>query len=123
MARAGSPFSGRVGCKISFQVHYLHLQKPTFIGQYLRWNSFSPQKSKINLILTSSNRTFAICFRETLPSELDKIKLILQTDGYPEHVIKSFLAEKMKQFHAMPKIGPGKCPVFLRLPWLDSVSP
>ena len=29
---------------------------------------------------------------------------------------------KMKQFHALPKFGPEKCSVYLRLPWLGSVS-
>ena len=29
---------------------------------------------------------------------------------------------KMKHFHALPKFGPEKCPVYLRLPWLGSVS-
>ena len=43
-------------------------------------------------------------------------------NGYPEHVIKSFMAMKMKQFHVLPKFGPEKCPVYLRLPWLGSVS-
>ena len=28
----------------------------------------------------------------------------------------------MKQSHALPKFGPEKCPVYLRLPWLGSVS-
>ena len=32
------------------------------------------------------------------------------------------MALKMKQFHALPKSGPEKCPVYLRLPWLGSVS-
>ena len=32
------------------------------------------------------------------------------------------MAMKMKQFHALPKFGPEKCPVYLRLPWLSSVS-
>ena len=32
------------------------------------------------------------------------------------------MAMKMKQFHALPKFGPEKCPVYLRLPWLGSVS-
>ena len=30
------------------------------------------------------------------------------------------LAKIMKQFHALPKFGPEKCPVYLRLQWLDS---
>ena len=97
-------------------------RKPTFTGQYLRWNSFSSRKCKTNLILTLTHRALAICSPERLPSELDKIKSILLTYGYPEHVIKSFMAMKMKQFHALPKFEPEKCPVYLRLPWLGSVS-
>ena len=67
--------------------------KPTFSGQYLRWNSFSPQKRKANfsnLILTLAYRALAICSSERLQSKLDKIKFILQTNAYLEHVIKSF---------------------------------
>ena len=97
-------------------------RKPTFIGQYLRWNSFSPRKRKTNLILTLTHRALAICSPERLPSELDKIKSILLTNGFPEHVINSFMAMKMKQFHALPKFGPEKYPVYLRLPLLGSVS-
>ena len=96
-------------------------RKPTFTGEYLRWNSFSPRKRKTNLILTLTHRALAICSPERLPSELNKIKFILLTNGYPEHVIKSFVAKKMKQFHALPKFGPEKCPVDLRVPWLGSV--
>ena len=75
--------------------------KPTITGQYLRWNSFSNRKSKTNLILTLTHLALAICSPERLPSELDKIKFILLANGYPEHVIKSFMAKKMKQFHAL----------------------
>ena len=62
-------------------------RKPTFIGQYLRWNSFSLWKRKTNLILTLTHRALAICSYERLPLELDKIKFIPLTNGYPEHVI------------------------------------
>ena len=91
-------------------------RKPTFTGLYLCWNSFSPRKRKTNLILTLTHRALAISSPERLPSELNKIKFILLTNGYPEHVIKSFMAMKMKQFHALPKFGPEKCPVYLRSP-------
>ena len=93
---------------------------PVYI--YAGIHSFSPRKRKTNLILTLTQRALAICSPERLPSELDKIKSILLTNGYPEHVIKSFMAVKMKQFHVLPKFGPEKCPVYLRLPWLGSVS-
>ena len=93
-------------------------RKPTFTGQYLRWNSFSSQKRKTNVILTLTHRAMAICSPEKLPSELDKIKFILQTNGYLEHVVKSCMAKKMKQFEALPEFGPEICPIYLSLPWL-----
>ena len=96
-------------------------RKPTFTGQYLRWNSFSPRKRRTNLILIFIHRALAICSAERLPLELDKIKFILQTNGYPGHVIKSLMAKKMKQFHTLAKFGPEKCPVYLRLPWFGTV--
>ena len=46
----------------------------------------------------------------------------MQTNGYPEHIIKSFVAKKIKQFQALPKFGPQKCLVYLCLPLLSSVS-
>ena len=81
-----------------------------------------PRKCKTNLILTLTLWALAICSPERLPLELDKIKSILLTNGYPEHVNNSFMAMKMKQFHALPKFGPEKCPLYLCLPWLGSFS-
>ena len=86
-------------------------QKPTVTSHYLCWNSFSAQKRKTNLILTLlTHRALAICSPERLPSELHKIKFILLTNGYPEHVIKSFIAMKMKQIHALPNLDPKDAP-------------
>ena len=58
-------------------------RKPTFTGQYLRWNSFSPQKRKINLIGTLVHRAFMICSKNKLDQELGKIHSILLENGYP----------------------------------------
>ena len=66
-------------------------RKPTFTGQYIRWNSFSPQKRKTNLILTLTHRALTICSPERLQLELDKIKSILLDNGYPEYVINSYM--------------------------------
>ena len=97
-------------------------RKPTFTGQYLHWNSFSPTKRKINLISTLTHRALSICSPERLQSELDQIKSILLANGYPENSINSSIAKKTKQFYALPTLGPEKCPVYLRLPWLGFVS-
>ena len=56
-------------------------RKPTFTGQYLRWNSFCSQKQKINLIGTLVHRAFMICSKSKLDPELDKIRSILLENG------------------------------------------
>ena len=110
----GSPFSGHFDWKISFQIHHLIYRKPTFTSQYLRWNSFSPQKRKSNLILTLTHWTLAVCFPERLPSKLSKIKFILQPNRYPEHVIKLCMAKMIKEFHALHKFEPERCLIYRR---------
>ena len=95
--------------------------KSSFTVRYLRWNSFSPQNRETNFILTLTHRALAICSAERLLSERNKIKFILQSNGYRKHAIKSFMAKKMQQFHALLKFESERCPVYLRLPWLGSV--
>ena len=69
--------------------------KPTFTGQYLCWNSFSPHKRKINLIGTLVHRAFMICSKGKLDLELDKILSILLENGYPENLNKSTTKRKL----------------------------
>ena len=64
-------------------------KKPTFTGYYLRWNSFSPQKWKINLIGTLVHKVFMICSKIKLDPELGKIRSILLENCYPKHAINS----------------------------------
>ena len=56
-------------------------RKPTFTGQYLRWNSFSPHKRKINFIGTLVHKAFMICSKGKLDPEPDKILSILLENG------------------------------------------
>ena len=59
-------------------------RKPTFTGQYLRWNSFNPRKQKISLINTLVHRALMICSKRKLLSELDNIHSIMAGNGYPD---------------------------------------
>ena len=77
-------------------------RKPTFTGQYLRWNSFSLQKRKINLIGTLVHRAFMICSKSKLDKELGKIHSILLENGYPERVINSAFKRKLQQLNSNP---------------------
>ena len=84
-------------------------RKPTFSGQYIRWNSLSPQTRKIPLNHDSlSHRILSICSPERLQSELDKIKFILLANENPDHITNSCMARKIKHFHVPPQIWTGK---------------
>ena len=97
-------------------------RKPTFTGQYIRWNSFCPMKRKNNLISTLVHRALVICSKSTLENELSNIQSILINYGYPEAIINTVMTKKMNQFCRPMQFGPKKCPVYLHLPWLGNVS-
>ena len=65
------------------------LQETKFIGQYIRWNSFSSKTRKISLIKTLIHRALMISSKTKLGPELDKIKQLLIENGYPADVLLS----------------------------------
>ena len=97
-------------------------RKPTFTGQYIRWNSFSPKTRKISLITTLVHRELIICSRTKLGSELDKIKQLLIENGYSADVLLSCINKKTSQLCSRKTFGPEKCPVYLKFPWIGNVS-
>ena len=96
--------------------------KPTFTAQYLCWNSFNPQKRKINLIGTLVHRGFTICSKSKLDPELGKICSILLENGYPEHAINLAFKRKLQQLNSKPAHTVEECPVYLYIPWIGNVS-
>ena len=70
-------------------------RKPTFTGQYLRWESFSPLKRKISLISTLVHRALMICTKRRLNEEIERTKKILLDNGYPKNIINAQITEKM----------------------------
>ena len=81
-------------------------RKPTFTGQYIRWNSFSPKTRKISLIKTLVHRALMICSKTKLGPELDKIKQLPIDNGYPADVVLSCINQKLASFAAEKPIGP-----------------
>ena len=69
-------------------------RKPTFIGHYLRWESFSPLKHKTSLISTLVHRALIIYTKRRLNGEIERIKKILLDNGYPKNVINTQIAKK-----------------------------
>ena len=90
-------------------------RKPSFTGQYLRWDSFGPSKRKKNLISTSVHRALRICSKSMLQQELENIRVILRANGYHESIIDRGISNKLARFQPLPKFGPNKCPVYLKL--------
>ena len=97
-------------------------RKPSFSGQYNRWDSFGPKSRKNNLIGTLVHRALKICSPSKLSQEIDFIRSILYSNGYPENVINSRIKRKIEQFKLPPKEGPEQCPVYLKLPWIGNIS-
>ena len=53
---------------------------------------------------------------------MDFIRSILRQNGYPEVIINSTISKKIVRFYEPVKEGPQKCLVYLKLPWIDSIS-
>ena len=80
-------------------------RKPTFTGQYLRWESFSPTKQKTNLISTLVHWALMICTKSKLNEEIKHIKNILLDNGYPELIIDCNIFKKIAQFLCPNKLA------------------
>ena len=95
-------------------------RKPTFTGQCISWNPFSPKTRKISLIKNLVHRVFIICSKTKLGPELDKIKQFIE-NGYPADVLLSCINQTLATFAAEIIFGPEKCPVFPKVPWIGNV--
>ena len=63
-----------------------------------------------------------ICSKTKLGPELDKIEKLLIENEYPTDVLLSCINQKIANFAAEKAIGPEKCPVYQKLPWIVNVS-
>ena len=87
--------------------------KKTWTGQYLHFNSYCPLRRKIVLVKTLYTRTERICSPEVLDSELDKVRKVLNKNGYPDYFI-----ERHKPTHTVSRtdhITVNKKKVFINL--------
>lgn len=91
-------------------------RKPT--GLYTSWNSFVPKSRKTGLIETLVHHTLMICSPNLLDCELEKLHSIFVNNGYPSNIIKRVIARKVRRFKEPAVLGPSRCPIYLKLPWL-----
>ena len=63
-----------------------------------------------------------ICTKRRLNEEIERIKKTLLDNGYPKNIINTQITKKIAQFSTLKRFGPEKCPVYLRVPWIDKPS-
>ena len=97
-------------------------RKPTFTGQYLRWESFTPIKRKARLVSTLVHHALKICFKSKLKEEINRIKEILLDNGYPEDFVLKQISKKITQFSRPKRFGSDKCPVYLRVTYAGKAA-
>ena len=96
--------------------------KPNFTGLYIRWDSFCPNKCKLNLIKTLIHRTLMICSGSKLDCEVSFIIETLCNNGFPKDIVRSVIRDEIDHFHKTKVASAQKSPVYLRLPWLGDIS-
>ena len=100
-------------------------RKPTFTGQYVRWNSFCEKRRKRNLVKTLVHRARMICSPPKLPAELEFIKSTLSKNGYPEGFVQRIFKSQLDETKANESRDQQmseNVAVYLRLPYIGSQS-
>ena len=101
-------------------------RKPTFTGQYIRWDSFCDKRRKLNLIKCLVHRAKRICSADKLDFELEFIKATLMNNGYPEGTIQKIMKRQLDDNdldqRAHTSTLDDTSPVYLRLPYIGPVS-
>ena len=95
-------------------------RKPTFTGLYVQWESFSPKRQKVALNQSLTTRAKRICSTSLLRDELDFLRNIFIYNGYPHNIIDRQMELTLRDRFAF--IGPKRCPIYLKLPWLGDIS-
>ena len=95
-------------------------RKPAFSGLYMRWDSFCPQQRKINLIKTLIYRALMISSKSFLDDEIEFFRSTLSKNGYPLSVLDGVVYDVLNKFDRAKRCTVNKCPVYLRLPYIDS---
>ena len=91
-------------------------RKPPFTGFY--WDAFAAQFRKVNLTKCLTFRALKICSDNKIKSEFEQIYF-----GYLEEVIDHTINKTVNMFmNNVRPLGPSKCPVYVRFPWIGSFS-
>ena len=69
-------------------------RKPTHTGLYMLWDSNQNRRYKLGLVKTLVIRIYRICSsKEIIEKELDVLRVTLNDNGYPPHIVRRGIAE------------------------------
>ena len=88
---------------------------------YVPWTSFGPTKQKLGVLTGMVKRFTRLCSPCHLEEELKTLQNTFLALGYPGGLISKVIT-RAKSSSALKMIGPQKCPVYLKLPFLGKVS-
>ena len=96
-------------------------RKPTFTGWYLSWDVFALKSWKINLIKCLTFRALKICSDNGIKSEFEQIKNWVM--GILRKLLLTPMNRTVDKFrNNIVPFGSPKCPVYVRFPWIGSLS-
>ena len=93
-------------------------RKPTFTGNYVRYDSFCHKRRKTSLVRTLVNRASKLCSIEKLPNELERLKSIFSDNGYPDYLVNRLIKDECSP----KRFGPNRFPLFIKLPFIGKPS-
>ena len=62
-----------------------------------------------------------ICSKSRIDAEIKKVSIFLRNE-YQENVISSGIGSTISKFNSIESIGPSKCSVYMKIPWIGVVS-
>ena len=71
---------------------------------------------------TLCHRAHRICSPELLSNEIKQIKLLLNKNGYPQELVNKTIQLHLKNLDKIQTIGPVKCTVTLKVPFINKSS-
>ena len=93
-------------------------RKPTYTGQYTRWDAFTSRKHKINLVRCLTNRATRICSPRRLDEELDCIRNIFTNNGYPPHIVNRTIRNALNPRPCTTDSDLDVHFIYMKLPWI-----
>ena len=94
------PFLDVLITKTSNGIETTVYKKPTFLGLYTKWDSYTPTKYRRNLINNLLHRAHQMCSSFTLlHKEFNQISLVLEKNGYPKNFLNNHINRFMEKHY------------------------